>query len=589
MQACHGLKPPQISRRVTERPAGSGQKPPGIARPPACAPSSLHAREGRRNQPERKPKHPANKGVEEEASSVWGREKQIDEPRDTVQRMANAVVPRLQGDNFQTRWFWYRAAGMYLNENIHAVGYEVEDVRSFDDVVVYFAEPNSEGSLQDFYQIKFRVTAGAPFTHMSLAEPGFINATAVSILQRLRDAQRIHAPDGIGARFYLVTPTDIDPEDPLRNLISQAEGAIRWDRLSQGGPRSRMGKVREAWKKNLGLDSDEELQRVLMPFRIRERAPMLADLRKHASDRLRLAGWRPYEDGLASLYDDLPGKLVQHERTVFTADELREIGRQEGLWLSPPLGLRPPTRTVGIRSFTGGTESMSEEVDELLCLLEHFDDRWPIDDHGWRGAIIPRVREFLRTLPQDQPVHLTVRAHNTIAFAAGYTLHSKAGVEVYPVQVGGAHQIWQPLARAHDGTEVWAVEKIGVGEGADIALAIGVTHEIMDEVVRFARQDLNHVGRVVGLRVHPAPGPSAIRDGTHANQLAQSAVALTKAAKDGQRGAVVHVFAAAPAGFMFFLGQNAHALGRCRLYEHDFSETQPLPYESSADFLPEFE
>lgn len=500
--------------------------------------------------------------------------------------MAKAVVPRFQGDDSQARWFWYRAAQMYLDENIRAVGYEVDDVRGFDDVAVYYAEPNADGSLQDFYQIKFKVAAGRPFTHISLTEPGFTNAMSVSILQRLRDVQAIHAPDGTGARFYLVTPAGIDPEDPLRHVVSEVDGEIRWDRLSKGGPRSRMGKVREAWKSHLGVESAQELRRVLMPLRIKERTPMLADIRERASDRLRQAGWRPYEAGIASRYDDLPRKLVQRGDTVFTTEELREIGRREGLWLSPPLGLRLAPRTVGIRSFARGTETMSEEVEELLCLLEHFEDRWPREDHSWNDTILPRVRKFLQKLPQDRPVHLTVRGHNTIAFAAGYSLDPKAGVEVYPVQVTGERQVWQPLSGVVE-EEVWTAETVKMGEGADIALAIGVTHDVVDDAVRYVRDNVQQVGLVIALRVLPAPSFSSIRDGTHASRLAQRAVAAARSAKDRQRGAVTHLLAAAPAGFMFFLGQHARVLGRCRLYEHDFSETRQLAYEASADFSPE--
>jgi len=491
----------------------------------------------------------------------------------------------MQGFDTQGMWFWLKAADLYLNENVESVGYEVDEARGFDDVAVYYRDPDPVGVQKEFYQIKFRIVAGDPFTCDALTDPAFINASKISLFQRLRDVQREHAPAGTEARFIIAIPTSIDPRDKLAELVEKTDGRLLLDKLMKGGRRSGMGGVRECWKEHLGIETDEELRRVLMPLRIIE-ASTMSQLRESASQKLRLAGWKPYDEAtISSRYDDLPRKLLQEGQTRFTKEELTRIGRREGLWVSPPVVGRPVARKVGIRSFGRGTETMGDEQDAILCLLDHFDGRWPVPGGGWNEEILPAVRAFLNDLPTDAPVHLELRGHNTVAFGAGYVLDSKAGVEVYPVQIGGGRQVWQPLTTAPAEDQLWKTDVIEVGDGPELALTISVTHDIAGDVLEHARDHVPEVGRVITLGILPQPSSTAVRDGTHAFQLAQSAIAAARAAQaTTARGARVHLFAAAPACLLFFIGQHARVLGPCCIYEHDFDRVRPLAYERSGIF-----
>lgn len=500
--------------------------------------------------------------------------------------MAKSVVRIKQGFDTQGMWFWLKAADMYLNENVAAVGYEVDEANGFDDVAIYYHNPDPYGAEKEFWQIKFRIVAREPFTCDALMDPAFINASATSLLQRLRDVQRQHAPKGTEARFVIAIPTSIDSRDTLTKLVEKSEGRLRWDVLKKGGPKSETGRIRTSWKEHLGIDKDQELRRIILPLRIRI-APDMWQLRENASQRLRMAGWKPYdENAISSRYDDLLLKLVGQGHTKFNAEELKEIGQREGLWLSEPIAARPtPPRKVGIRSFQRGTENMPEEHDTVLCLLNRFDGRWPVEDVTWNDTILPSVQAFLNEIPTDAPVHLELRAHGTIAFGAGYVLDSKAGIEVYPVQVGSGRQVWRPETADPATTRLWESHMVEVGDGPALALAISVTHDIARDVIDHVRAHVPEVGRVMTLNVLPGPSSSAVRDGTHAFQLAQTLIAQARAAQDGvPRGARLHLFAAAPAGLLFFAGQHARVLGPCCIYEHDFERARPLAYERSGFF-----
>ena len=505
--------------------------------------------------------------------------------------MANAIAARLQGDDTQAVLFWQKVAQLFTDPNVTAVGYEVDGAPGFDDVAVYYREPVQDlarsESVVDFWQSKFRVTQRDLFTAASLTDPAFIGTTRVSLLQRLRDAQRQHAPNGIGARFFLLAPIPFDSSDPLRKVVSNVEGELRLRDLFAGGPRSGMGRLRAEWLEHLELDSEDELERVLKPLRLRANAPDLGTFRENVSSDLRLAGWKAYGDTAASSqYDDLARKFIQSRQKRFTREDLEAIGRREGLIISAPVSGVVPACVVGIRSFRRGTEHMPAETERHLCLLDQFNDRWPRADGAWGSVIIPAILNFAAELDRDRPVHVQVSAHNTVAFAAGYALDAKAGVEAYPLQVSGKRDIWHPRSGASGPEEPWEIiERALPAEGPDLAVAISITHEIGEEVLGHVAAGHPEVGRLLTLRALPAVGFAAIQGGAHAHQLAQAGIAAVhRSLGSVARGARVHIFASAPAGFMFLLGQRAHVLGPCTLYEHDFHRERELAYHPSVSF-----
>jgi hypothetical protein len=118
--------------------------------------------------------------------------------------MAQAVVARRQGDDFQARLFWLHAARLLDPAgDVASVAYETGP-KAFDDVLVSYdparAPQDHAGSLlvRDHLQCKWHVRPDE-FGYAELIDPAFSGAQAVSFLQRARDAQQQHAPNGLGA------------------------------------------------------------------------------------------------------------------------------------------------------------------------------------------------------------------------------------------------------------------------------------------------------------------------------------------------------------------------------------------------------
>ncbi len=289
--------------------------------------------------------------------------------------MAKAVAARLQGDDYQIRFFWLHACRLFEHRTkVVSVELESDDAKSLDDVVVRYNGYSDMGERvdADYYQVKFHVTEGGAFTWQKMMDPSFVNASAVSILQRLLNVQRKHAPEGHGCRFSIFSPWTAHPDDELATFLSLSDGRIRWDILGQGGPRSKMGKVREQWKLHLGLGSDEELRRLLNLVRLRK-GPTLERLGEDLNTHLRLVGLVPVQQGsVVNPYDDLGRKFIERGQKAFSRNALEGICRQCGLWVGRTLE-EPDAVQIGIRSFWRYAEHLETTTRCHSVLLRHFD------------------------------------------------------------------------------------------------------------------------------------------------------------------------------------------------------------------------
>lgn len=510
--------------------------------------------------------------------------------------MANAVIARNQGDEYQARYFWVEACRLFQSySKVERVAYEFDEARAFDDVVVFYSEPIGDERghkiTADYYQIKYHLSHNGAFSCDSLIDPAFINANSVSLLQRLHNAQQLLAPEGRGCRFTVLSPWIIQPDDPLAELISNNRGQLRLDKLYDGtGLRGAMGQVREKWRRHLELESEDALAMVLNPLRIEAGYWGLERLNEMLSDRLTLAGMLPVPSGqVHQPYDDLIRKLKAQGRNIFGREDLQRILTGEGLWRGH--SSEPDTAVqIGIRSFLRRAEHMEDETVEMLDLVPHFEGRYIRDTSLWRDAIFSQVRGFLAKYEATtRRHHLLLDAHASIAFAAGYCLEVKSSANVMPVQkFQNRTQVWDPRQTANSSSYTgWINNDYATGSGgSDVAIAISITHKVLDDVTVYVARHLPHVGRIIECYPEPEPSSTAIIDAGHAYWLAQKLAAILKLRAASERSATVHLFAAAPNAFMFFLGQMARSFGACVCYEFDFDTSKPGAYQPSIRFPP---
>jgi hypothetical protein len=498
--------------------------------------------------------------------------------------MTQAAVVRRDGDTFQARMFWLRAARLLDPAGpIVRVGFEVGP-KSFDDIWVEYdpsrAPRNQCGDLlrRDHIQCKWHVAPNS-FSHSDLTDPQFINASSKSFLQRARAAQISHASDEKGVRFKLLTNWRVHTNDPLREMINNRSGAIRLERLfGSKTDDSAAGAVRKCWREHLEFE-DSELGPFASTLSFVEASGTLDDIRERLDDLfLGVALRRIPSNESAFLYDDLAFQWLAQGRLEFDRAEFRARCSSEGL-----LGQgKAAPRVYGVKSFEHPIDQIEDRCHEVLNLVPSFHDRFIRSDDDWSVKLYPELSMFLLAAAKnDLQLRLVLDAHSTLAFAAGSIINVKSGRKVELEQRSPLRRTWSADDLPEDtqwSTFDETLEKLSP-TGTELAVAIGVTHDISGDVRRYCESKLTEAGCLLTLQLRP-PGAQSLACGHHAFRLADAAcIAIRKAKANGAE--VVHLFVSAPNVFTFFLGQHQKALGGVQLYEFDFDGAKDRTYRLS--------
>ena len=504
--------------------------------------------------------------------------------------MADPVKALQMGFDYQALIFWRHICRLFeTRTKVERVGYELDEIKSFDDVVISYHTPVPDGTggytSKDYYQIKFHVDQNGSITFEALTNPEFIGATKYSLLQKLQNAIG-QCGDGNGCRFYLVMPWAIHPDDALRKLVSNDHGAINLNRLYEGiTSRSEMGGVRQKWGTHLEI-GDDDLRGVIRPLRIHSNSINIEQMKMVLNGYLMHAGFKPLDETkLGNPYEDLTRKMHRAEMNNFTREEIQKIATEEGLYIGEGKSVEAGEITkIGIRSFWRFAEHLEDEVDELLSLTQYFDHRHILKPELWQGRILPEVRAFIeKYVDSNKPVYLYLDTHGAIAFAAGYYSDSKGRSAFIPMQcgIGRKRELWTPTdATLSD--RGWRVENKQMNaDGGEVAVAVSITHSVTEDVIDYAVRSLPQIGELMSFEVLPRPGRGSIANGGHAYQLAEELAQLLLRIKKTKQPTRFHLFIAGPNGFQFHLGALSHLFGECTLYEYDFEAKKLGAYSPS--------
>ncbi len=503
--------------------------------------------------------------------------------------MAKQIVARQQGDDYQARWFWLQACALLDDfSKVERVVYEDDKLRSFDDVAVYYcSDYTDEKGMSvdaDFYQVKFHVTSAGALTAESLCDPAFIGAKRVSLLHRIKDAQEYGTTNNVNHRLLFMTPWSVHPDDPLAEIHSQNDGGIRWETLAQGGERSRMGKTRRLWKAHLGLQLDDELRQALANVRFSQ-GPTLIELARNLNYRLEANGLKAVPgNALIHPYDELTRKMLAADLNQLTAESMREICDREGLLVGTPT--KPVNVTIlGIRSFLRWAEDLQHQTQSIICLSHRFSDRQINNHDHWNVEIPNSLETFVREhFVRGGSYRLHLDTHWSIAFLVGNLLPEKMGVNVEVVQHSSrGTSLWSFSSEREVSSGFWEFTEENLRQGSsECALAIGLTHNIRHDVTQYLQASQPSVGRLILAQPVGGPSPSAVRDGRHAVELANRLTQYLRSRGTGEGTENrVHIFSAAPNGFVFCLGRKMQSFPHWTLYEHDFDSGRTGAYSQS--------
>lgn len=500
--------------------------------------------------------------------------------------MADAVIARWHGDNYQARIFWENAFNLLVPDTcVVEVTFEANGPKAFDDVVVKYDPAVPRGGpdrvTAEYHQVKWHVELGGRFGYADLIDPEFIGAKSVSLLERLKQARAV-AP--ATARFAFMTTYRVKDDDPLGSLMSGADKSLLIEKLFDGTTdRSRMGKVRKLWREHLELANDDELKVVVTGLRILDGHRSLEELRSEINMKARVVGLLTCETASEFRYDELARALKVRRLNSLTRETFLKLCEEEGL-LARAQPSADPFLPVAIRSFLGPAADITGATnDDTLLLVDDFRQRYLRDDRDWQADIRPRVEAFiLAAAKRSARLRVVLDAHASIAFLAGAVLDLKSGVEVQLVQKG---RVGSRTWRADDGsqasTPIFNVAQHQVGAGREIAVAVSVSQSTERQTAAYVGARLPNVGTVLALGMPAGPGQQTVAGGGHAAALAEQISNTVRALKVQDPDALVHIFAACPNALMFFLGQQHQAISPCVIYEFDFDRRGDKTYQPS--------
>ena len=503
--------------------------------------------------------------------------------------MPNPIAPRLNGDDYQARHFWFHALEMLDPlSGVASVGYEWKEAKSFDDVTVVFDPPRGQAHrrplARHFRQVKWQASRAIRFGYADLADPAFIGAASISLLERLRDAYR---PSDPVTRFSLVTTARIADGDPLADLVSTEDGVLRLDKLRDGKTsRSRMGFVRECWRECMSLANDEELFAILETFAILDGQPDMEAMQDAVTTKARSVGIQiPLTKTSASdfRFDSLARQLIKRNITSFNRAELVQFLADEGIQIAPTLGTGSPAVQIAVLSFERLARDLSRvSTENMLSLLDMFEGRYLKTETTWKEAT-DKVAGFLTDRAGSLGnVRLILDAHASLAFAAGRVLHLKSGVRLELVQNGRkGSEIWHATDGSHINAPCFQTSIEHLGEGSRLALAVGVARSTTNAVKRYLKSASLPVSNLLVCELPAGPDQSGVRGGEHAAVLSDQIAALVRNMCSTGEIKAVDLFVAAPNAFSFYLGQQAQAIGPHQMYEFDFDGSRGSSYTPS--------
>ncbi|WCK21744.1 SAVED domain-containing protein [Agrobacterium tumefaciens] len=501
--------------------------------------------------------------------------------------MAEAVVARWHGDNYQARIFWENAFNLLLPHScVVEVTFEANGPKAFDDVVVKYDPPVARSGPErvsaEYHQVKWHVQTGGRFGYEDFVDPDFIGAKTFSLLERLQQARQT-APSS--ARFAFLTTYRIRDDDPLAELISGNDKSLLVERLFDGTTdRSRMGKVRKCWRNHLKLSTDADLKAVVSGLRVLDGHRSLDELRSEINLKAQVVGVLACNATDSDFrYDELARQLKVRQLSALTKEAFLQLCREEGLLVERPAEA-DSFLPIAIRSFLGpAADIVGALPDNTLLLTDDFRQRYLRDDYEWQRDIRPRVETFLRAaVLKSAKLRLILDAHASIAFLAGAVLDLKSGVETQLVQKG---RVGARTWRADDGSAAkgarFNITTETIGTGRDIAVAISVSQSATTQAKAYTTAQLPNAGNLVSFALPTGPGQQSVAGGEHAAALAEQVSNHLRSIRADDLDAIVHVFAACPNSLLFFLGQHHQGIAPCIVYEFDFDRKSHKTYQPS--------
>jgi hypothetical protein len=467
------------------------------------------------------------------------------------------LAPRaaaIRGDDYQHAVGWVAACQALNDPDVESVSIEDAGGGHFDDVVT------RRRSGPDVYiQVKSSNSGNVIIDESWLITPATIGGR--SPLQHFHDTWRDLTGRQRPFELVLLTNRAFDHHDPtLGSLRDLKTGRVKVDDLQARTRRSKAGAQRHRWATHMGVDENELLEFLAqVTWRHGDSEP---DWDERARPVMRLAGLRS-DDQAITTGKALVRSWVTDGAGPQTRDDIRRQVAEKNLLA------RSGMLTLAVHAIDHQPAAAPSNVE--IDFTAFFDGDTPFarrqlkDPSGWQQVIAPQLAQAARALEAYGPrrVHVTGSMRLPLWFAVGRELPD---VRQWVLSLDQHGEEWRTSPSEPVTPRVLA--EVAIGQGSDLALAIGLTHDPAVDVEAYIRAAGLPVTSLLVLGPDCEPGPQAVPGGPWAAGWARAARERARQATRLAGAQRLHLFMAAPQAIALMLGHQWNLTPPTTLYEY---------------------
>lgn len=477
--------------------------------------------------------------------------------------MGEQSAARLAGDDYQHLYSWLELLQLLPSESPYSHGFvEHPKAGSADDITLH---PQDRGRAARYVQVKFHVDHRAAYSGEKLVE--IQAADARSVLHKLFDSWRLlKAQEPGGVEIWLVSNW-ASTEDLGRFLLESY--SLSRD-FYAGGPKSRAGKIRSLWARELGATA-EELSDFCRALRLRLGFSGLEELTERVDERMKLNSLR-----IGKVPQNLAIGIVREwiqaggENKRITRKELEQVIAERALRAD---AAEHPKANLTIHGWDRRHFDIQPTIELDWTKFFDFDSRKVPAQETWTHTLIPQLKKAKEKLAR-------LAGTNLLEFRGKLPLSALLQVgRSFPEAGGFRFRVEQPTAgetflwRSDVPASAFDLEVSATrvpGNGSDLLFSLSITGDASHDVHRLLSEDLRFK---LWVDVKPKQGSTstALKSASDAVSVAVQCKDLMRDYRVRSNAERIGLVLYCPASLALFLGQRLNALGEIIAYERRVS------------------
>lgn len=470
--------------------------------------------------------------------------------------MANQVVARLAGDDYQHLFSWHMVLDLLRpGTTVERVRLEDEDAMSVDDVTVHHVNGRSQ-----YFQVKCHVDHRSGYCVSSLVEAvGNKSSLLQKWMRSFRKIRDVRA--GLLPEIYLVSNWGWTADDILPSYVCGRQECIKSDFFAEG-PRTGAGKLRKRLRQHLGVD-DAQLEEFLRCLRFKISFGSLNDIAERVSERMLHVGLKCDEASL-HVAAGVVRTWIKNGPVELTAETVRARIAELGLWLPAEA-----PDAIHVHLMTIKDQRFDIEPDFRLDWRDYFVGPGSCKGHEvlspdiWNSRLMPdlvAIEQRINTTMTTRLLRVRGKARLSAWTAFGSVFSQVNG---YTLEVDQNGQTWSTAnVPAPDFRVIVsnAQDEPLTDQGDTVAVGVSISGNLDEDVRRDMQQHGTGVRALLLLKPERGLGPACLRDGADAMALATQVKSLMRdfAKKHEARRMLLYYFG--PLGGACFLGHQLNAV-----------------------------